>query len=288
MDEDFEFDDSDFDLEKFLKDQAQTREEEYKKLSYQERMEIESKRREAKRASKEHWERFIKPTKDISIAYAEISAMLYGDFLDEYDHVLIRTEEYRKENDSRTDREIIDDVREKINDRKDNDTENKIYQRYVKQFEEYEVGLYTNEELSYYYSIIDTAYDNNDLEMMDKIYSQIQLKRKERVMNFWHYEISKIIGWEQNKLQRILDKIKNEEEARIIRNHIVINYSISSLPKGYSLAKKNKQRYRRLHKRPYTYEQQIKKSRRILEKQLQRAGAGLKHSQSLSQILSYL
>lgn len=262
MNNDFEFDHGNFNLEKLLEELQQEREAEYKKLSYQERMEREAKLREAKKRSKEHWES-LQSTKDISIAYAKTYELLYGDLLDEQDHKVLYPEEYQHKRGN-------------------------PYKRYVKNYEENETSIHTNEELNYYLSSMETVYKNNDLEMMYQIYSQLQLKRKARVIKWWHYEISKVIGWEQKKLQKILDQIKNVEEAEIIKNHIIINYNITSLPKGYAVAKKYKQKYRRSTKRPHTYEQTLKKSRRTLEKQLQRTGAGIKHSQALSQILFYL
>lgn len=262
MDDDFEFNDEGFDLEKLLNELDQERNNEYKKLSYQEKMEREAKIKEAKRRSKELLIS-LQSTKDISIAYAETYMLLYGDLLDEYDHKVLYQEEYQHKRGN-------------------------PYQRYVNNFDETETGIHTNEELNYYLSIMDTAYQNNDLEIIYQIYSQLQLKRKERVIKWWHYKISKIIGWEQKKLQKILDKIKNEKEAEIIKNHIVINFDITSLPKGYSTAKKYQQRYRRSHKKLYTYEQQLRKNRRVLEKQLQKIGAGLKRSQALSEILKYV
>ena len=201
----------------------------------------------------------LRENREISIAWAETYDILYGKLYDEDDHKILFPEEYLNK-------------------------KSKPYNRYLKDYQQKDSGLYTSNEISYFLHEMEKAYNDSDLDAMYEIYDKLHQTRKIRIMDWWAHEISCTLGIPQKDINQILKSIKNETEAKIIRNNILINSNISTFPKSHTIVRN---KYRKTEK-ICTYERALKKSRRILEKQLQNIGTGIKRSQKLSQILTLL
>lgn len=122
----------------------------------------------------------------------------------------------------------------------------------------------------------DKAFDNGDIETLDMIYDEIRQPVDKRNLAFYKDKILQSIGCDISEIEDILDLIKNYYEAEIVLVSVEGSDWITKLPKQYPV----KPIYSK-----YTYSDQVKLHRRMLEKDLQEIGVGIRRAQKISQIL---
>jgi len=138
----------------------------------------------------------------------------------------------------------------------------------------------------HYMGEINKAYILQDVNALLKLYDSLHDQPKDRILSWYKEDIHKHLQCEYKEIEEILDDIKSTHEAGTIWTSITSLGWLTNLPKGYAEAKKIKNKRRNNKVKQYTYEQQLRLSRHILEKQLMnRHNVGINRSKRLSKIL---
>ncbi len=135
-------------------------------------------------------------------------------------------------------------------------------------------------------------YENKDYKTFSNIVYQafepIKLYQyKKSIINFLEVK--------ETDIQNTLNEIKTLDECERVYQALISSEHITSLPKGYSIAKKDKvkARKRKMKKKnrnfiPSSYEQALRRNRRFLEDDLRELGVIQKRAQKISSLLEYL
>jgi len=142
---------------------------------------------------------------------------------------------------------------------------------------------YTSSEIEINLKKAHKALKNKNIHELQKIYDELFDTPKVRYLRWYKEEIVNTLKCDMIEIKDILSNIKTVEEADIVLAAVNSNDFLPSLEKGYAAAKKKKLQKKKIQHD--TYERWLRRNRRILEKDLQLIGVGLKRSQKISQIL---
>lgn len=131
-------------------------------------------------------------------------------------------------------------------------------------------------EIVDYLKKADEAFNNDDINALDNIYDEIQKPLSERNLLWYKKRIHESIGCNITEIENILNSIKYDFEAGIVLASINGSDWITKLPKQYPVEPIYSQ---------YTYKDQVRLHRRMLEKDLQEVGVLARRAQKISQIL---
>ena len=120
------------------------------------------------------------------------------------------------------------------------------------------------------------AFDINDIETLDMIYDEIRKTMSARNLNFYKNKILKSIGCNISEIEPMLNEIKNANEADIVLTSVEGSDWITKLPKQYPVD---------FIYSEYTYKDQVRLHRRMLEKDLKEVGVIDRRAQKISQII---